>query len=195
MDKIQLLKYDPPYGGQAFNIKGIKNGFDTLNKFINSFTFLTNVIEMELTIFEEIYTKTDNYKSNEYIKLANELFGIGNKSQWLNNISNNDLNEYCLKWNIDKSKFDTCIDFVDTINPFPKYYIGTIQISVSYWFKWEKFNFENDLFVNDFFSQNHIMLFLSKRNSIISDFIFPFETINMEFISFYKELVKKLPAD
>jgi hypothetical protein len=39
------------------------------------------------------------------------------------------------------------------------------------------------------------MLFLSKRNTIISDFIFPFETINMDFISFYKELIKKLPID
>jgi hypothetical protein len=194
MAKIKLLKYDPPYGGQSLKLNGIKKGFDFFNDFCNGFTIPVDETEMELIIHEEVSGKTNVYKSNEYIKLANKLFDSGNKSQWLNNINTGD-KEYRYEWKINKLEYERCINFVDSIKPFPKYYIGPIEITISYWFKWKKYNYEKSLFVSDYFSKNHLMLYLSKTNSIIANFIFPFEAIETEFVDFYKNLKEKIPFD
>jgi hypothetical protein len=195
MNKVKIFKYEPPYGGQSFKIKGSKNGFNTLMNFVNHLTIQTDEMEMELKVFEEVSNKSTNYVSTEYINKANNLFGTGEKLEWLNNIYNPDHKEYCFQWKIQNNDFESCIDYFDQIKPFPKYYIGPIQISVSYWFKWKKYNLEDDLFINKYFSQNHITLFLSKTNTIIPNLNFPIETINPEFISLYKDILEIIPIE
>jgi len=195
MEKINVLKYDPPYGGQSFKKIGPKYGFSIFMDFVSRFTIPTDETEMELKIFEENNKKLTNYASAQYIKNASELFGMGKRIEWLNNTSDPHHNEYCFEWKISEEKFETCINFLEEIKPFPKYYIGPIQISISYWFKWKKYNYGKELFISDFFSMNHINLFLSKTNSIILDLNFPNELINTKFIDFYNNILEILPVE
>ncbi|MFW5804291.1 MAG: hypothetical protein ACOCWG_03560 [bacterium] len=196
MNKIKLLKYDPPYGGQSFKKRGIRNGYEIFNKFLESLTTPVEDFEMELTIFEEPKNKINsNYSCKKYVESASKIFGKGEYSEWLNNINNPNDKEYYYKWKINKDDFEVCIDFVDRIKPFPKYYIGPIQISISYWFNWKNYILKKQLFVSDYFSKNHLNLFLSKTNTIIPDFIFPFDTINPEFVEIYRSIINFLPID
>ena len=197
MNKIDFIKYEPPYGGQAFKKRGIKLGYEMFIIFLNKLTNKKNIDSMDLTIFEENkYKNDDNYESSAYVNQAIQLFGLSEKKLWCSNIDNNQKeNEYSYTWSIKDDDFMKCINFAENQKPFPKYWIGPIQISISVDFTWKLYNIPKEQIIVDYFSNNHTILTLSKTNSIIMDFIFPFKTLNNKFYNLYNQIIADLPVN
>jgi hypothetical protein len=196
--KKTFIKYEPPYGGQAYKVKGIIEGLRKLEEFNNKFCVRTK-IKGNLIIYEGQNGNEYNYLSKKLLDLAFDKFGIVEKLATIQSISNENDKEYTYTWKFEEENIMEYINFMESIMPLPKYYIEPVSITLSYNFEWKEengtiLNYEKEAFINSYFEKNHIILHLSKNNSIILDLIFPFENESSEFVNYCKKIEESLPV-
>ncbi len=168
---------------------------EAFNTFLTTVTDSNRLPQIELTVFE-CHSDHQGYQSDEIVETAQRLFEAGQRKQWAAGARE----EYNWTWQLDNRDLDKAIAFMTNSLRRHKYYIGPVQLLLSYDFKWvnpvtkQEYRFQNEEYMQQGL-HTHVLLFLSKTNTIIPSLYFPFEEVNDEFMALKRQIDLLLPVD
>ncbi len=195
-----FIKYDPPYGGQAFKKRGVAPSFRIISDFMKQYTDTPKFSYADIKLFKGRSKNEYGYDSRIYLEQLQSNFGKVDPRTSIQSIHDqNDFDE-SYEWRIQENDIDEAVSIVSSFEPIPKYVVDPLSICLSSSFQFVNdagkiINYKSDEFVNNYFSKSHFTLHLSRINSIIIDFIFPFENDCTEFRTILANIIHILPID
>ena len=196
MKKRAFIKYSSNYGGQSFKLKDKRKAFIVVMDFLTASTVFDKPNNIEMTIFETPDRELDNILISDFEK----LFGTGTRTLWAQYYEGGD-EKYCLKWVIPFDNVEKCLNWFEKQTKFPNYFMQP-TLTVSFDFKWKTPNTvdllpyqEVEYFNHEYNSRSHLLLFLSKTNSVILDLNFPFEFVDENFTTLKESILRQLPVE
>ena len=194
--KRAFIKYSSVYGGQAFKQKDKRKAFLTVMDFLTASTIFEKPEKVEMNIFETPESEIDKTLVSDFEK----IFGAGVRTLYAQYYEGG--NEmYCWKWILPFEKVDKCLEWFEQHQKFSNFFMQP-TLTINFDFKWKAPKAETllpfqevEYFDSEYNSRSHLLLFLSKTNSVILDLNFPFETINEDFATLKENILKQLPIE
>ena len=169
----------------------IETIWEDIKLFLETCTTATNLNNpkyLELSVYEDTYKASENREvSKKIFKDAKDTFG---DYQTDPKIEGYPQNAY---WDIHPKDLQKAIDFMVKGQPWPVYYLGPIQLIMSFYFKLVDPKIKKELEGQQF--ESFLLVFLSGKSSCSANLSFPFSVPDESFEEYLSQIKKYLPFD
>lgn len=150
---------------------------------------------LDLVLFEESVDEPF-YRSSRFLASMEGRFGEVKRRQWLSGVRE----EYCYQWRLADKQLGEAVTFLREHQPWPKYYIGPVQLKLSYDFRWVDPDSgvvlegqAAELRTHSIQALSNLLVFLEPQSAAILTARFPFEQPNPGFVSYLARVSPLLP--
>ncbi len=180
---------------QALNGKKIEKAWESIKLFLATST--TANITLPTSIYMMGYSASEEFGessilADQVIGKAHEAFGVGEISPMSYHYpSGIPSKQIKVKWDLSSNDLSKSLDYIIMGQPWPKYYMGPLELILSYDFKLidpiSKIELPNQQF------ESSILIWLSRSNCISPDLYFPFEQPDNNFENYISKVEPFLP--
>jgi hypothetical protein len=180
---------------QALNGTKIEKAWENIKLFLANAT--TANIELPKSIYMMGYSASEEFGespilADQVLGKAQKVFGLGETSpasyHYPSGIPSKQIK---IQWDLTSNDLTKSIDYMIKEQPLPKYYIGPLELIISYYFKLidpiSKIELPNQQF------ESSILIWLSRSNCISADLYFPFEEPDNKFENYISKIEPFLP--